>query len=74
MSIANWYKSSDNELNYEISIYDDENDLVARFNAATEEKKNEIIEQHYRNNESAKYYEVKENKIIEKDYKDKHLI
>jgi hypothetical protein len=73
-SIKSWYESKDSELNYEISIYDHENDLIERYNVTSQKEKEEIIEVHYRNDEDAGYYEVKESFISEKALKDRHKI
>lgn len=73
-SIVEWYKSEDEELNYEISIYDHENDLIKRYTVSTQQEKDEIIESNYHNDIDAGYYEVKESKIIEKDLKIKRKI
>jgi hypothetical protein len=68
-SIKLWYESKDSELNYEISIYDHENDLIERYNVPSQKEKEEIIETHYHNDEYAGYYEVRESKISEKALK-----
>jgi hypothetical protein len=68
-SIKLWYESKDNELNYEISIYDHENDLIERYNVSSQQEKDDIIKSHYHNNDDAGYYEVFESKISEKALK-----
>ncbi|WP_080845618.1 hypothetical protein [Cytobacillus gottheilii] len=60
------------ELNYEISIYDDENDLIERFNVKTEAEKETIILNHYTLSKEAWFYEVRESKIVQTDKKGKY--